>query len=938
VHNQAKRVHVIACGVLAIDIRNAAERLGIPLTCQFLEGGLHENPGELRRRLQEAIDTASAAGACDRIAAGYGICGRGSVGIHARTVPLAFPKAHDCIALFLGSDAAYRQEFARFPGTFYISAGWFEEKVQPKSKRSAVGPAAREDEFRRLAAKYGEENARAIVDFLNSWQRNYQRAAFIYTGANRAAAYASYAKAMAEEFGWRYEELPGNVSLLERILTAESTTREVLVVPPGHVTSFDPVEGCLKAVPAWDKHRVSTPAPVPGPAPAVAHDSERTRFGLGIDAGGTYTDAVLYHFETDSILGKSKALTTKWDFTVGIDNALAGLDADMLRKVDLVSVSTTLATNAIVEGHGQVVGLLVMPPYGIFHPSDIPHEPKAVVSGRLEIDGSEISPVDPAEIRRVAREMIERHGVGAFAVSGYAGTINPSHELLVKSLLRTETGLSVTCGNELSDLLDFRTRADTAVLNARIIPRLEKFIDEVERSLRARGIRAALMVVKGDASLMSTRTARERPIETILSGPAASVAGAIRLTRCRDALVVDVGGTTSDTAAVKDGSVRTCDSGARVGRWKTHVRALDMRTIGLGGDSLITYEKQALAVGPLRVAPAAWMGSEYPAAAAALDYLERHLDDHAGCTRPMELAALTSHADSLQLHDDERALVTLLRERPHSLAELADRTGSHHWSFLRLNRLEEHYVVQRCGLTPTDLLHVQGRFERWHTPSARRLCEMTARLLGCGTERFIDAVMDLVVRKLAVELMKKQLDGVTDPDAIDTCPACQAIVRNILDGGCADYAFSLKLANPVVGLGAPVHFFLPAAAAMLGAEAVVPPDADVANAIGAITSAVVIARQVRIRPNENGGYAVHGLPDARSFERFETAHAFAVGELERLVREQARLAGTSETRVEVSVGDSISSATDGTEIFLERTVSARLSGPPDVARLGRADG
>jgi len=957
------RIHVVACGVLAIDIRNLAEQMGLGITLELNEGGLHENPGELRRRLQASIDRASASGQCDRIAVGYGICGRGTVGIHARNVPLVIPKAHDCIALFLGSDAAYRQEFSRFPGTFYISAGWFEEKIQPKSVRKQDGEQPRDVDFQRLADKYGGENARAIVDFLNSWQRNYQRAAFVDTGAPHAEKYSSYAKAMAEEFGWRYEALPGNLLLLQKMLTAMATTPEVLVVPPHHVTVLDPMEG-LKAVPIWQaSSRQKEKGKRKKEEEEESRKSEKTatgcaQIGLGIDAGGTYTDAVIYDFAGNAILGKAKALTTKWDYTVGITQALDGLDAVLMRRVDLVSISTTLATNAIVEGHGQEVGLLIMPPYGIFHDTDLPHQPRAVIAGRMEIDGTEISPVNPHEVRSIAREMIERHRVGAFAVSGYASTINPSHELQVKAILREETGLSVTCGHELSELLNFITRADTAVLNARIMPRLEKFIREVEVSLERRGIDAPVMVVKGDGSLMNTATARERPVETVLSGPAASVAGAIHLTKGRDALVLDMGGTTSDTAAVLGGEVRTCPDGAHVGRWKTHVRALDMRTVGLGGDSLIAYDRGELQVGPLRVAPIAWLGAERPGAADALAFVEAHVDDYAGCTRPTEIVTLTGHAAGFALDDDERRIVDALRERPRSVAELAQASESDHWIFLRLGRLEEHYVVQRCGLTPTDLLHVRGQFERWDTTSALRMRAIIAGLAGFDDpERFTDHVMDMIVRKLAVQLIKKQLDEHTDPDAMDGCPVCKTLIGNLLahsadmrtDAKVVDgplqpkaqsptpnasapnaYRVSLALGSPVIGLGAPVHFFLPQAARLLGTEAIVPQHADVANAIGAITSRVTVSKQVQIRPNDFGQYAVHGLADARCFDSFDDAHSFAVSELEQTVQRMARSAGTSESFVEMEVGDKISSAADGAEIFLERVISARLSGPPDL--------
>ncbi len=952
--NESKQVHVIACGVLAIDLRAVAEKLGVTVTWEFFEGALHERPGELRRRLQAAIDRASAGAGGNagpregghagpplrRIAIGYGVCGRGTVGLRARGIPLAIPRAQDCIALFLGSDAAYRREFWRVPGTYYISAGWHEEKVQPRTQRRAKVKQERRANLDALAAKHGEENARAIAEFLSSWQRNYKRAAFIDTGAGGRSRYAAHAQAMAREFGWRYEELPGSTALLEKLLAAEETTDEILVVPPEHATVFDALSGALKAVPLRGKRSRVVEHPSLGESgiwnleSGMADADARARLGLGIDAGGTYTDAVVYDFRRRAVLAKSKALTTKWDYTVGIGNALDGLKARLLKRVDLVAVSTTLATNAIVEGRGQKVGLLLMPPYGMFEPADVPHEPKAVIAGRLEIDGSEIRPVDPGEVRRAALAMAERHGVGAFAVSGYASTVNPAHERQVKAIVAGATGLAATCGHELSELLNFRTRANTAALNARIIPLLRAFLSDAEAALTDRGIHAPVMVVKGDGTLMSARAAVERPVETILSGPAASVAGARYLTRHTTALVVDVGGTTTDTAAVTGGAVRTDPSGARVGGWKTHVNALDMRTVGLGGDSLVTWERGELAVGPTRVAPIAWLAAEHAGASEALDYIEERLDDCDGSTRPMELFALTGRRDGLALRDDEARIVETLARRPHSAAELAEKTACVHPDLLPIARLEQHYAVQRCGLTPTDLLHCTGQFLRWDAAAANRLCELTSRLCGFGPKDLAARVFDQMIARLATELLKKQLDDETTPDAMDGCPACQALLKNLLRGGSGDYAVQVTLRRPIIGLGAPVHFFLPQAARLLGTQAVIPRHADVANAIGAITSHVVVTRHARIEPNAAGGYAVHGLSEARDFARLDDAHAHAVAGLERLVRGLGRAAGTAARAVEVQARDRISAAADGTEIFLERVLTAHLAGPPNAGRVG----
>ena len=114
-----------------MDIGRLAKDVAQQIDTRFLPGGLHEDPKALRERLQAIIDEADAPRLWDRIVIGYGICGRGTVGLRARRVPLYIPRVHDCIALFLGGDAAYRRQFKRCPGTYYISAGWFEEKTEP---------------------------------------------------------------------------------------------------------------------------------------------------------------------------------------------------------------------------------------------------------------------------------------------------------------------------------------------------------------------------------------------------------------------------------------------------------------------------------------------------------------------------------------------------------------------------------------------------------------------------------------------------------------------------------------------------------------------------------------------------------------------------------------------------------------------------------------
>ena len=928
------KIVFIGCAVLGKDIKHAAKRLGLAVDFNFLEAGLHDRPDVLRQKLQAAIDAVSAAGQADRIVVGYGVCGRGTVGIQSRELPLVIAKVHDCIALFLGGAEAYRREFTKYPGTYYISDGWFEEKAVPVSQRNLQAwVGGKRIHHREIARQYGEKAADHTIEFLSSWQKNYQRAAYIDTGVKSGSKSETYAREMSRAYGWTYEKIRGSHDLIDALLTSTATTDDLLFVKPRHVIEFDAVSVSLSANPLWaekqEKGNRTLISSEDRQLPLQSHRAALGHLGLGIDAGGTYTDAVIYNFKTGRTHCKSKALTTRWNFTIGIGQALNRLDPNELKQVALVALSTTLATNAIVEGEGQKVGLLLMPPYGIYNPKVYPHEPKARIAGRLSIAGEEIEPVDKEEVQTVVRRMVDSDGVNAFAVSGFAGAINPGHEMGVKRIIREETGLSVTCGHELSNILDFTIRATTAVLNARIIPRLDRLITNLEKALREMELFAPIVVVKGDGSLMRAEMARERPVETIFSGPAASVAGARHLTGLEDALVVDMGGTTTDTAAVERARVRVCGTGATVAGRRTHVRALDIRTVGLGGDSVIGREKSRFTIGPRRVAPIAWLGSKVTGAGKALDFLSSRLRRFENSTRSMQILALAGSADDLQLTGMEQKILGLLEKRPHSIDELAFRAEVLTDRHLALGRLEENFVIQRFGLTPTDLLHLTGEFKRWDTAAARQFFGLIATLSKMDETILRQTLLETVTRNLALEVLKRQLDDEVDPEALHSCPVCQALINNVFSGGNGRYRIHIDFKRPVIGIGAPIPFFLPQAAALIGAKAVLPEHADVANAIGAITSNVVIERQVRIVPGDGSGFLIEGLAGARRFKEFGEADAVAQKEVADMVRKLALQAGTSARSVTIEVEDQLPLDAGGNPIFIGRILKARLIGPPD---------
>jgi len=927
-----KKIYVIACAVLARDMKEVAKEQGLALEYKFLEAGLHENPHKLNTQVQEAVDRIDRQGDADRIIIGYGVCGKGTVGLTAGNVPLVIPKVHDCISLFLGGDAAYREQFKQFPGTYYLSAGWCEEKAEPVSRRRGrAWFGDRQLVYEDVKKSHGQKTADHTFAFLNSWQKNYQRAAFIETRSGQAARYEKMAKEMAEEYGWRFERIKGDQGLIRQMLTITESTPDILMVPAGHTIAFDPVTFTLSASPAWHPEtdvggRDTTVVVAPDRPDTDAGLKIHT--GLGIDAGGTYTDAVVYDLENRATDCKAKALTTKWDFTIGIENALARLDPDSLASVELVALSTTLATNAIVENEGQTVGMLLMPPPGLDEHT-IAYSPKAVIKGKLDIAGREKTPVDPDQVRQIGVDMMRCHGVTAFAVSGYAGAVNPAHELAVKQVLSDHTGLFVTCGHELSDTLNFETRAVTAMLNARIIPRLKHLLTDLEQVLERFNITAPIVVVKGDGTLMDAAMAKKRPVETILSGPAASVAGARHLTGKTDALVVDMGGTTTDTAALKNNLVRLNEKGSRVGGRRTHVQALEIRTTGLGGDSRILFEKGEFSIGPGRVAPMAWLAANRPGTDAALAYVKQNLNRFTTATKKMQVITATGSVNLSRLSPMEEQVLSLVTRRPFSIEELIAKTGVLTEAGLPLARLEERFAIQRCGLTFTDLLHVQEKFTRWDRDAAQAYAGFMARLAGMDLEKMIQMLMDKGIRGLTLELLKRQLDDEIDPDGLTACPVCQALIDNLMAGGSPDYQVRIDLKRPVIGIGAPIGFFLPEAALALGAEAILPMDADVANAIGAITSDVMVHRQIRITPGHQGGFMVEGIAGTRQFKDFEAADTFARDTLVHKVRDLGRAAGTSCRTVTLSIKDKAPKTASGDPIFMDRMIHATLTGRPD---------
>ena len=664
---------------------------------------------------------------------------------------------------------------------------------------------------------------------------------------------------------------------------------------------------------------------------------------LGIDTGGTYTDAVLFD-EDHGVMDSAKSLTTKHDLSIGVSKAAGAVLPQDPSVIRLVSISTTLATNAIVEGHGNPVCLIL-----IGQRADalersrlgqvMTGDPVVFVAGGHGADGVEREPLDEGTVRDAILTHAPR--VSAFAVAGYFAVRNAAHEEQVRDLVHELTSLPVTCSHELTTNLDAPRRALTAVLNARLIPVLHELILVVEQMLSDHNIHAPLMVVMGDGSLISAQSALTRPVETILSGPAASVVGARYLCGAKDGYVVDMGGTTTDIALLRGGWPALNRDGATVAGWRTMVEAVDVHTVGLGGDSEVRVDETGeLIVGPRRVLPLSLLAKEYPT---TLSVLRTQLGRGYPRTHDGRFALRLRrlNEDPGPMTPGESSLWEMMADGPVSVERLL----AEHPLERQIAALVRKGLVLIAAFTPTDATHVAGIHTPWSVEAATlgALSWSRRNLFGDfvitdeaaeNALRFAQRVLECVVVQSGETLIGAALN---DEHAIElkaNNAVAQMIVRRSLEDpataepGLLD--ISVKLNCALMAIGAPAHVYYPAISERLGTTLLNPPHADVCNAVGAVASGVMQIVKVLITQPEQGRFRVHLGSNAKDFSDLAKAADYAEKQASELAAEQALGAGAEAPEVKLKRVDHTADV-GGEIVFLESEISAIAVGRPQLS-------
>ncbi len=598
-------------------------------------------------------------------------------------------------------------------------------------------------------------------------------------------------------------------------------------------------------------------------------------FIIGIDTGGTYTDAVVIARDTHKVLASAKALTTKGDLSIGVGEAMARATAAVQGNIppdaiSLVSISTTLATNAVVEGHGSATAAILIG----FDPqmvermgvaASFPDMPIILVAGGHDHNGEARSPLDIASLRQ---QLANLHGkVKAYAIASSFAVRNNAHEEQARAIVEEFAHAPATLSSELSSALDAPRRAMTAVLNARLISHISHLIAAVKTAMERLQLDCPLMIMKGDGSLALADSVASRPIETILSGPAASLVGARWLSGLDDFILSDMGGTTTDVGLVLNGQPIIGSQGAEVGGWRTMVKAIDVKTIGLGGDSETTVGTNGrLEIGPQRAVPLSLLASRHPQ---VLAMLEADLAETDGGSHHGRFVCLpfgrTESSGAGDLKPREAEVLAMAGESPVPMRKLAVSSAAQR----ALQVLRRKGLVQISAFTPSDAAHVLNMQDTWTRQAAiigaKLLCRMrTMKLVDDeGAAEFAREVWSETVYKSAHIMLHTALGDIK---------GCETIVDTTARGrteiGQAHVSISPKV--PLVAVGGPVKIFYSEVARRLGCEVVFAPFCDVANAVGAAAALVAVRLVVTVEGDGNGIFRVHG--DGKS-------HVFGSGKL-----------------------------------------------------------
>jgi len=530
---------------------------------------------------------------------------------------------------------------------------------------------------------------------------------------------------------------------------------------------------------------------------------------IGIDTGGTFTDAVLLDTGDGTILATTKTPTTHYRLSEGIATALGEilrLHPAAARQSSAVCVSSTLATNSVVENKGARVAVLVI---GYVKHFKLPVKSVAYVDGGHTIDGSEEQPLDLDALVELLDDM--KNEVDAYGVCAAMAMKNPTHELVTEKAIAMVDPKPVFCSHRISHQAGMQGRAATVALHARLMPVMSAFVAGVKKAMSEHGLHCPLLIVGGNGSALAAERVVGEAALTVASGPACSARFGAQQ-GAADCLVIDVGGTTTDIALIGDHQPQLAAEGCRIGGWLTHVPAIDMHTGGIGGDSHVQLDRQGtLHLGPGRVRPLA-LSDQLPPPG---DWLGAEDGSRLIVVRREAVDALPANELGKLLRSANWLTPAAIRAHTGLGGIPLDR---------QIEELAQQEMISSSGFTPTDALHVLGELSIGDPVAAIAGAEILGRAAGLSGRDFARKVLDLAEERIA-DLVLDYLGRRCWGEGFGAFLAGRAAHPAL------GVEFTLRL--PLVGIGAAARALLPGVAARLKTTVSFPQYGEVGNAVGA---------------------------------------------------------------------------------------------------------
>ena len=657
---------------------------------------------------------------------------------------------------------------------------------------------------------------------------------------------------------------------------------------------------------------------------------------LGFDAGGTFTDSVVFNSVSKKIISEGKSLTTNTDLSKGIKDSieisLNKISFDDQKNIKLVVLSSTLATNSVVNSTGCRVGLILVG----FDQSILKNKilfdscnngQIILISGGHDAEGNEKENLSFSRLK----DFLKDSKIESIAIASQFSTRNPEHENKIRDYLRKNSSLPITCSHELSYELNGPKRAVTCVLNASLTHIIDNLINDIEKILIEKKIYSKLMVVKGDGSLINTATARFRPIDTTMSGPAASSIGAVWLTEKKNAFIVDIGGTTTDISMIKSGYPTVSKKGAKIGKWDTMVEALSISTIGLGGDSQVSFgikQNESLSLGPKRHVPLCIKAQEHPI---IIEYLKKqsnfpiyNLSDGLFVWKKK----IKKSPDWLS-KIEKTTLERLFDNKPLPLSDIAPNQSS----LGSIDRLINYNLVEVSGFTPTDAAHVLGLYDKFSKEASllgamiiSKQKNSTGKFISSSKEELSEMVLKSLFQQSSVAIFDFALDEQFNDQEKKAFLENKVFKETIFSDNSDLVKISFKTKIPIISIGASAGSYYPNIAKLMKTKNITPTNFNVAGAVGAAVGSIKQTIKILITKGQDEKYKVHYPSKVESYQSIENAIKYAKIEAKSLANQKCLLNGAVGLKTKVNVKKKEFQISNNKKIFLECNIIATSYG------------